>query len=131
ENIWNCLWAIPPEQAELILKVFRHKLVHLAELGPLSRYKGKTIGWQYDHEYTLDHLTLLNLQGETVTKLGPTEHVDQVFTLGITQFMQDIRCSVFKPGGYLDKLKTDADTFRLCKDAIREIDTPQPIKERY
>lgn len=126
------------EQAELILKVFRHKLVHLAEPGPLSTYKCKTVGWQYDHEYILDdheyildHLTLLNLQGQTITKLGLVEHVDQVFTLGITQFMQDIRCSVFKPGGYLDELKTDPDTFRLCKDAIREIDTPQSIKERY
>jgi hypothetical protein len=58
-------------------------------------------------------------------------HIDQVFTLGITQFMQDIRCSVFQPGGYLEKLKTDAKLFKNCKNAIRDIGTPQPITECY
>jgi hypothetical protein len=31
------------EQVELIQGIFRHKLVHLAQPGPLSLYKGKTV----------------------------------------------------------------------------------------
>ena len=118
------------EQAELILKVFRHKLVHLADPAPLSLYKDKIVAWRYYHGYTLDHLTLLDDQGEVIIKLGSFVHFDQVFTLGITQFMQDIRCSVFKPGGYIEKLRTEADTFQRCKDAICKIDTPQLIEDK-
>ena len=102
----------------------------MADPAPLSLYKDKIVAWRYYHEYTLDHLTLLDDQGEAITKLGSFVHFDQVFTLGLTQFMQDIRCSVFKPGGYVEKLRTEADTFQRCKDAICEIDTPQPIDDK-
>jgi len=118
------------EQVDLILNVFRHKLVHLAQPGPISSYKDKTVAWQYVHEYTLDHLTLQDYQKDIVIRPGLVVHVDQVFTLGITQFMQDIRCSVFKPGGYLQKLKTVSDILQRCKNAVREIFTPQLINDR-
>ncbi|MPZ06523.1 MAG: hypothetical protein GEU26_08910 [Nitrososphaeraceae archaeon] len=119
-----------PEQIDLILKVFRHKLVHLAQPGPLSSYKGKTVAWQYVHEYTPDHLALQDCPDQVTVRPGWIVHVDQVFTLGITQFMQDIRNSVFRTGGYLQKLETNTDILKRCKDAIQEIYTPQLIKDR-
>ena len=46
------------EQVELIQGIFRHKLVHLAQPGPLSLYKGKTVVWRYDHDFNPNHLIL-------------------------------------------------------------------------
>lgn len=119
------------EQVELIQGIFRHKLVHLAQPGPLSLYKGKTVVWQYDH-FNPNHLILESLPPSYVTEIKPgwEEHVDQRFTLGINQFVQDIRKSVFKPGGYLDKLETEDNIRKQFRIAIQDMYTPQEIEHK-
>jgi hypothetical protein len=120
------------EQAELIQRIFRHKLVHLAQPGPLSLYKGKTVVWRYDHDFNPNHLILENFSPPNITKIKPgwQEHVDQRFTLGINQFVQDIKKSVFKSDGYLDKLKTEADIREQFRIAIQDVYAPQEIKNK-
>jgi hypothetical protein len=63
-------------------------------------------------------------------KPGWEEPVDQHFTLGISQFVQDIKKSVFKSGGYFDKLKTDADIRKQFGIAIQDVYAPQEIKNK-
>jgi len=120
------------EQVELIQGIFRHKLVHLAQPGPLSLYKSKTVVWQYDHNFNANHLILESFSPSNITEIKPgwQEQVDQRFTLGINQFVQDIKKSVFRSGGYLDKLKTEADIREQFRIAIQDAYAPQEIKSK-
>ncbi len=120
-----------PDQRKLILEVFRHKLVHLAQPGPFIECNGKTIAWNYSHEYTPYHLILLDSKPDPTIPLPPwiKLRVQQIFTLGIIQFMQEIICSVIKPGGYIRELESNPEIFKNCKNAINEIFTPQSIKK--
>jgi len=117
-------------QIKLILEVFRHKLVHLAQPAPLSSYNGKTVAWMYIHENNPLHLRLVDLHPPIVqpTTPGNNERIDQVFVLSINQFMEDIRKSVFKSGGYLEKLETYTDIQMKCWSAIKDIHKPQTLK---
>jgi hypothetical protein len=110
------------EQSDLILEIFRHKLVHLAQPRTFYSYNNKIVVWQYDHQNTPNHLILQDLPSpETVLiKSGWPITIEQVFTLGITQFMQDIKDSVLRHGGYLDKLETDPNILMKFRKAIEE-----------
>ena len=130
QNYMRTFMNYTPDQTVLILGVFRHKLVHLAQPGPLSSYNGNTIVWEYDHESTPNHLVLENLSPAHVTDIKPgwQETVNQKFTLGIRQFMQDIKNSVFKPGGYSGKIETDPDIRENFRIAIQDLNSPQEIR---
>ena len=119
-----------PLQLELIFEVFRHKLVHVSQPGPLTSYNDKTIMWMYFHESTPLHLKLLDFNIPEVRQIIPglTERIDQIFILSISQFKQDIINSVFKPGGYLEKLETNPDIQSNCWRAIKDMHKPQEIK---
>ena len=117
------------DERELIIEVFRHKLSHLAQPGPFIKYKysGKVVAWTYSHEYTPYHLKLLDSHPEPTIPLPPwtiKPLIDQVFTLGITQFMQEIICSVIRPEGYLQELEKNTEMFKNCRNAISEIFIP-------
>lgn len=126
ETYMQLFMGYTQEQTELILEIFRHKLVHLAQPRPLYSYKNKTVVWQYVHENTPNHLILEDLSSPTkfLIKSDWPVNIDQVFTLGITQFVQDIRDSVLRHGGYLDRLETDTTILDNFRKAIEETFTP-------
>ena len=86
-------------QAELLQKVFRHKIVHLAQPNPVINYKGRLYTWYYDHNNRGIHL-------EEV----PTGEPDVVrLCISIWSLVEDIVDSVYKPNGYLHQLDTEED----------------------
>ena len=40
------------QQSDLIIQIFRHKLVHLAQPRPIFSYKNKVVTWEYVYEHT-------------------------------------------------------------------------------
>jgi hypothetical protein len=112
------------DQTDLIIEIFRHKLVHLAQPRNVFSHNGKAVTWQYVHENTSDHLILKDSPLSIHIKSDWQVNVDQVFTLGITQFMQDIIDSVIRHGGYLDKLETDPNILGNFRNAIEQTYTP-------
>ena len=51
------------QQSELIIKIFRHKMVHIAHPPPIFSHNRKTVTWRYVHENTPDHLILKENRG--------------------------------------------------------------------
>lgn len=45
------------EQIKLLLAIFRHKIVHLAQPKSVSEYNGKKVAWRYWHDNAERHLT--------------------------------------------------------------------------
>ena len=85
----------PDEVAELMQKVFRHKLVHLAQPNPMTKYKGKQYLWWFCHESNRNkHL-----------KIEPTDQKGEFwFRISLWDFVEDIEDSVFGSNGYMNLL---------------------------
>jgi hypothetical protein len=115
------------EQSKLITQIFRHKLVHLAQPRPVFSYNKKTVAWRYVHENTPDHLILKDLPKDSKkwVKSDWSVDLDQVFTIGITQLVEDIRDSVLRHGGYLDQLDRNKNKLlNKFEHAMDEVYTP-------
>ncbi|MGC1132370.1 MAG: hypothetical protein WA941_06080 [Nitrososphaeraceae archaeon] len=112
------------QQSQLIIKLYRHKLVHLAQPNPIyiDDKTQKRITWEYSHEHRNDHLYLHDAPKDSKTWIKPdwVEEYHQVFTIGIRQLMEDIIDSVIRHGGYLDKLETDTFILDNFRTAIEE-----------
>jgi hypothetical protein len=111
------------EQSTLILGIFRHKLVHLAQPSPCAKNNGKNVAWRYEHQSTQKHLLLENAPKDTKIQVKSDWEipVDSIFTLGIKQFIDDIQDSVYRHGGYLDLLENDSHLQDMFKKAIEEL----------
>lgn len=111
------------DQCTLLADLFRHKLVHLAQPIPSTEHNGKIVSWYYVHEPSLRHLLLENAQKDTKIRIKTDWEipVDQTFCLSITQFMEDIRESVYRHGGYLDALENDPTVQIMFEKAIGEL----------
>jgi hypothetical protein len=46
------------EQTDLIINIFRHKLVHLAQPNPIMKHNTKITSWRYEHSNFPIHLAL-------------------------------------------------------------------------
>jgi hypothetical protein len=99
-----------PAQSDLVMKLFRHKLVHLAQPRPITVYPKDSeniVAWQYVHSDEQKHLLLENLPSKikVTIKSGWEIEVNQVFTIGIWQLVEDIEASLYRHGGYLDQFE--------------------------
>ena len=87
----------PELEATLIQKVFRHKLVHLAQPRPVANYKNKKYTWHYYHDKRSRHLEIdVNRDDEMM-----------IFNISIWSLVEDIVDSVYEPNGYLECLSKD------------------------
>jgi hypothetical protein len=111
------------EQATLLMTIFRHKIVHLAQPKPVSEYNGKKVAWRYWHDNTDRHLKLTKLKEQTDLQLTSswTVTADHEFEISIAHFVKDIVASTQEPGGYLHMLKTDVDLQDRFEKALLEI----------
>jgi len=86
----------PEETAELLQKVFRHKLVHLAQPNPIIKYNGKQYSWWECHES----------QRQLHLKIEPVNNKNNIFVFRIIiwNFVEDIIDSVWGANGYFYQL---------------------------
>jgi hypothetical protein len=113
-------------QSDLIMKLFRHKLVHLAQPRPIAVYPDKSnnvVTWRYVHSDNSKHLILENMPPNTKIqiKIDWEIEVNQIFTIGIWQLVEDIEDSVYSHGGYIDSLQNDDDIQKKFSKFIEEI----------
>jgi hypothetical protein len=95
------------EQTNLLIDIFRHKLVHLAQ--PQFVYidnHGKKITWRYYHDNSEKHLRIDELDITINVTFTYNIYASYQFNLGIIQFVLDIKDSVLRPNGYLNALET-------------------------
>lgn len=111
------------QQAEILVHLYRHKLAHLAQPAPFIEMDGKDISWHIYHSNRVQHLTLEKLakSQEVALTASVSIHFDYVFHLGITEFMSDIRESVYKSDGYSDSLNKSHDLQRNLDSAIADV----------
>lgn len=98
-----------PENANIIIDLFRHKLVHLAQPNPVIQCGLEVITWKYHHNDRQYHLKKLPLQQDREIDGVPLDWhipVTHEFNISIMDLVKDIKYSVTKkPKGYLDMLE--------------------------
>jgi len=85
----------PELQAKLLQKVFRHKLVHLAQPNPVTNFENKKYLWWECHEPN----RALHLKIENTDKQN-----EYIFRISINDFLEDIVDSVWSANGYFEQL---------------------------
>ncbi len=99
------------EQTKLLMEIFRHKIVHLAQPKAVSEYGGKKVAWRYWHDNADRHLKLTKLNEPAQIQLTSSWVIsaDHEFEFSIFHLVKDIAESVQAPSGYLHTLKSDTD----------------------
>ena len=100
----------PELEAKLIQKVFRHKLVHLAQPLPIAEYDGRKYSWCYLHNDRSQHLKLV---ADNVTGLS-------IFRVSIWSFTEDIVDSIFGPNGYLEIMSSNTTEGQQLRDRFQK-----------
>lgn len=114
-NYMKDFMKYPALEAKLIQKVFRHKLVHLAQPMPIAKYDKKKYAWRYIHNDRNAHLRILNQPS------GDIYH----FQVSIWSLVEDIVESALGPNGYMEQLSKDtsegSELRKSFKNAYAEI----------
>jgi len=108
----------PDKEAELLQKVFRHKIVHLAQPQPVRIIDGERYLWCYEHNNRGIHL-----------KIDPTGRPNEYwFKISIWSLVEDITDSIYKPNGYLHRLEKDEDKLQdKFRKAYNQIFEHEPL----
>ena len=111
------------QQTTLLMTIFRHKIVHLAQPKAISEHNGKKTAWRYWHDNPERHLKLTKLMEQADLQLTSSWNIiaDHEFEISIAGLVKDIEASVQEPGGYLHTLKTDTDLQDRFEKALSEI----------
>lgn len=116
------------EQARTLQRMFRHKLVHLAEpKATITDQNGRRIAWRYVHPVDPRHLAIEPLNPAQRVTITATWHIpcDHVFTVSIEQLVADIESSLQRmPDGYLNQLAVDPALLASFERAIEQIYDP-------
>jgi hypothetical protein len=97
------------ENATILVELFRHKLVHLAQPNPLIRFGPERITWKHHHRDRQFHLKKVSRKpGSEIGGDVPSHWhipVTHEFNISITDFAKDIRDSAMGPNGYYNALE--------------------------
>jgi hypothetical protein len=96
------------ENATILIDLFRHKLVHLAQPSPLIRFGSEVITWKHHHDDRQFHLKKIrHEQGSEIGDVPSDWHipVTHEFNISIMDFVMDIKDSAMGPNGYFDILE--------------------------
>lgn len=115
-----------PEQTELLMQIYRHKVAHLAIPNPLYiDRRGRRVTWHYWHKSEPMHLRLEQVPATSVMTIPPSWSIpyEYIFHLSITQFVNDIKKSLDdgSGNGYLVELQTKQDLQDTFKNAMCEL----------
>jgi hypothetical protein len=126
EAYMQCFMNFTTDQAKLLQKLFRHKLVHLAQPKPVVAYSGKMVTWRYEHNDASQHLQLIKLPCPATQQIasGLSLTIDHEFVTSIAHLVKDVTESVRRPGGYLARLKIDPTLRGYFEMAISQIYAP-------
>src|SRR4030065_2663152 len=110
------------EQSDLLLGIFRHKIVHLAQPNPYFKIGSRVMSWGYWHNDRTHHLKMTNITPPVEIQVSSSLLVkcDCRFEISISHFIGDINASVHEPEGYYHKLKKDKKTQEYFDKAIYE-----------
>ncbi|ABW68071.1 hypothetical protein Dole_2267 [Desulfosudis oleivorans Hxd3] len=111
------------EQCEMLMEIFRHKIIHLAQPKAIIEYKGKKVTWRYWHDNKISHLKLTKLKEKVDISVSSNWALtaEYEFAISIIHLVQDIENSVFDSEGYFHSLKTCVDIQDSFEKAISEI----------
>jgi hypothetical protein len=104
----TCFMGYSTENATILIDLFRHKLVHLAQPSPLIRNGSEVITWKHHHQDRQFHLK--KIPHEQRSEIGdvPSDWHIQVtheFNISIMDFAIDIKGSAMGPNGYFEILE--------------------------
>jgi len=111
------------ENADILLSLFRHKLVHLAQPNPVILRNSQLITWKYHHDNKQYHLKKIHLPQNSKISITSTWDISLTdeFNISIMDFVRDIKDSVNRPNGYLDLLEKTPhvqDSFEIAIEQI-------------
>lgn len=114
------------EQSRLLQKLFRHKIVHLAQPKTVVKDNSRLICWRYWHENQKHHLKLVKLPQGSKFHVTSSWKIscDYEFNVSISHLVNDIRNSVESPNGYLASLQKIPDLQDRFEKAITQIYDP-------
>ena len=118
----KCFMNYAIERTNLLIDIFRHKLVHLAQ--PQFVYtdnQGKKITWRYYHNNPENHLRIDELDITINVTSTYNIYATHQFNLDIMHFMLDIKDSVERPNGYLEAIETTPSLQTNFVNAIEQI----------
>ena len=115
------------DRLDPLIKVYRHKLVHLSEPKPIFFYNNnqQILFWKHNENEPSKHLTIESLpqQVNILGSLYPAAN----FTISIRRLVEDIKNSVIQtPKGYLADLKNERLLQYNFVRAINQIFDPSP-----
>lgn len=94
--------------ATILIQLFRHKLVHLAQPSPLVRNGQEMITWRHHHHDRQFHLKKIPLaQSSEIGDVPPHWHIriTHEYNISIMDLVIDIKESAMGHNGYYDKLQ--------------------------
>jgi hypothetical protein len=95
------------EQTNLLIDIFRHKLVHLAQQKIVyTDNQSKKFTWIYHHNDAEKYLKIEEVNLSISITSTYSIQVTHQCNIGIMQFMLDIKDSVERSRGYLNALET-------------------------
>lgn len=115
------------EQCRFLQRLFRHKIVHLAQPMAVIEDNSRLICWHYWHENQEHHLKLVKLpEGSKIQITSSWELVcDYEFNMSILHLVRDILDSVEGPNGYLTSLEKTPDLQDRFEKSIEQIYDPK------
>jgi hypothetical protein len=115
----------PDDKISLLMKIYRHKIVHLSQPKGAMLYNGHIISWEHDENNPNTHLTIDPNQGDFPIFDYGVIHCHGKFIVSIWVLRDDIMDSVTRiPGGYYEDLQNDVDLRNKFVAAINQIFDP-------
>lgn len=115
----------PKDKLSLLLKIYRHKIVHLSQPKFAMLYNNQIVAWKYDDNIPAKHLTIDPISIDVLIPGGVGKiHCSAQYIVSISAFKDDIKTSVLSPNGYLQDLRNDTDLRNKFVIAINQIYDP-------
>jgi len=113
------------DNAILLQKIYRHKIVHLSAPKTAMLYNGKVVTWVYNENNPEKHLVIDSAPYDIDIFGYGKIHCDQYHTISIWKLKDDIIDSVKRPtAGYLKSLEADPALQSNFVHAINQIYDP-------
>lgn len=106
------------DQRNLILLLYRHKLVHISQPGVIVVYKGETFSWRIYHDNKNEHLNV-KVENKDINPAPCVRlRIKNILSISILQLMRDV---VVASNEYLDKLEKENSLQERFDAAINDI----------
>lgn len=111
------------DQCTLLMDLFRHKIVHLAQPRAVIAFKNTRTSWHYWHDDSAHHLKLAPVDPPVAVQVTSafTVTINQEFQINIRHLVSDVIDSVHAPSGYVHWLAADTDLQCRFGKAIGDI----------